>query len=155
MDLEKFDLIQKLEEMGEVIFVKRFEDLLDAFAYYFSNLDVDGLDRLLSNKNYYDGATKSEYLELIKKHFVSLKKNNIHFLKPIPGVCIGCKNGCSGFTFIDEKDGFYSDIIIETKDAEIVNFMECFNLKNDVEIINKKEQITIKPFKLDSNKNVA
>ena len=153
MVLEKFELIQKLEEMGEIIFVKRFQDPIDAFAYYFSNLDIEGMDRILSNKNYYDGATKSEYLALIKKHFVSLNKNNIHFLKPIPSVCNGCKNGCSGFTFIDEKDGFYSNFIIETKNAEIVNFMECFNLKNDVKIINKKEQITIKPFKLDSDKD--
>ena len=53
--------------------------------------------------------------------------------------------------YISLKSEFYSDIIIETKDAEIVNFMECFNLKNDVEIRNKKEQITIKPFKLDSD----
>jgi hypothetical protein len=54
---------------------------------------------------------------------------------------------------LDEKEGFYSDFIIETKNGEIVNFMECFNLINDTDIINKKEQITIKPFKLDSDKD--
>ncbi|MEM0541827.1 hypothetical protein WFZ85_04320 [Flavobacterium sp. j3] len=152
MEVEKLKLIQQLEEMGEVVFVKRFEDPRDAFAHYFSILDIEGIDRLLSDKNYYDGATKLEYLKLIDEHFISLKKNGIYSLSIIPGKCNGCKNGCLGFTFLDEKEGFYSDFIIETKNTEIVNFMECFNLINDVEISNKKEQITIKPFKLDSDR---
>jgi hypothetical protein len=92
-----------------------------------------------------------EYLNLIKEHFKSLNKNNIHSLKAIPGVCEGCKNGCSGFTFLDEKEGFFMDLIIEVKDSEIVNFMECFNLENEVDGLNKKEQLTVKPFKLDSD----
>jgi len=138
--------------MREVVFVKRFEDPRDDLAHYFSILDIKSLDRLLSDKNYYDGATKLEYLELIDKHFISLKKNGICSLRIIPGKCNECKNGCSGFTFLDEKEGFHSDFIIETKNTEIVNFMECFNLINDVEITNKKEQSTIKPFMLDSNR---
>lgn len=153
MEVEKQKLIQQLKEMGEVIFVKKYEDSKSAFAHYFSKLDINGLDGLLSNKNYYDGATKLEYLELINKHFISLKKNGISSLSIVPGKCNGCKNGCCGFTFLDEKEGFYSDFIIETKNGEIVNFMECFNLINDTDIINKKEQITIKPFKLDSDRD--
>ena len=151
MDLEKLKLIQQLEEKGSVIFVKKFEDPIDAFAYYFSKLDINGIDSILSNQNEYDGITKLEYLNLIKEHFISLNKNGINSLKAIQGVCDGCEKGCAGFTFLDEKDGFYSDFIIETKNAEIVNFMECFNLKNDVQIINKKELITIKPFKLEND----
>lgn len=153
MELIKLELIQQLEEMGEVVFVKRFEYPKDAFAHYFSKLDINGIDGLLSDKNYYDGATKLEYLELINKHFISLKKNGISSLSIIPGKCNGCKNGCCGFTFLDEKEGFYSDFIIETKNDEIVNFMECFSLINETDIINKKEQITIKPFKLNSDRN--
>jgi hypothetical protein len=34
-----------------------------------------------------------------------------------------------------------------------VVFLECFNLINEVDVPNKKEQITIKPFKLDSDKD--
>ena len=152
MELKKLELIQQLEEMGEVVFVKRFEDPRDAFAHYFSKLDINGIDGLLSDKNYYDNATKLEFLGLINEHFISLKKNGISSLSIIPGKCNGCKNGCSGFTFLDEKEGFYSDFIIETKNSEIVNFMECFNLINETDIINKKEQIIIKPFKLDSDR---
>jgi hypothetical protein len=32
------------------------------------------------------------------------------------------------------------------KNAEILNFVECFNLKNDVEIINKKSKLQINLF---------
>ena len=107
---------------------------------------------VLSNQNYYDGITKEEYLELIENHFFSLKNNGIQSLKAIPGVCDGCEKGCSGFTFLDEKDGFFMDFMVKIKDSEIVNLMECFNLVNEVDVPNKKEQITIKPFKLDSDK---
>jgi hypothetical protein len=114
-------------------------------------LDINGLGTVLSNQNYYDGITKQEYLELIEKQFFSLKNNGIESLKAIPGVCDGCEKGCSGFTFLDEKDGFFMDFMVKIKDSEIVNLMECFNLVNEVEIPNKLEQITVKPFTLDTD----
>jgi hypothetical protein len=152
MDTEKQKLLNELAKMGEVTFVKKFENPIDSFAYYFSNLDINGIDSILSNQNYYDGITKEEYLELIENHFFSLKNNGIQSLKAIPGVCDGCEKGCSGFTFLDEKDGFFMDFMVKIKDSEIVNLMECFNLVNEVDVPNKIEQITIKPFKLDSDK---
>ena len=72
-------------------------------------------------------------------------------MKPIAGVCVGCKKGCSGFTFLDDDKGFYIDLILEVKNSEIVNFMECMCLKNEFEVTAKKEQIVIKPFKLDED----
>ena len=151
MDLNKLKLLKQLKELGEVTFVKKFENPIDSFAYYFSKLDINGLGTVLSNKNYYDGITKQEYLELIEKQFVSLKNNGIQSLKAIPGVCDGCEKGCFGFTFLDEKDGFFMDFMVKVKDSEIVNLMECFNLVNEVEIPNKLEQIIVKPFTLDTD----
>ena len=152
METEKQKLLNELAKMGEVTFVKKFENPIDSFAYYFSNLDINGIDSILSDQNYYDGITKQEYLELIEKQFFSIKNNGIQSLKAIPGVCDGCEKGCSGFTFLDEKDGFFMDFMVKIKDSEIVNLMECFNLVNEVDVPNKIEQITIKPFKLDSDK---
>jgi hypothetical protein len=149
MDTEKKKLIDQLSAMGEVVFVKKFENSRDAFAHHFSLLDIEGLDTILSNENDYDGVTKSHYINLIKKQFENLRAEGIHNLKIIPGVCYGCKNGCSGFTFLDVSNGFYMDFIIEVKNSEITNFMECFDLKNQVEVPNKREQIVIKPYKLD------
>jgi hypothetical protein len=151
MNSEKRKLIKQLEEIGEVTFVKKAENQLEAFAHYFSMLDVNGLENVLSNQNNYDGITKQEYLELIEKHFVSLKDNGIQSLKAIPGVCNGCEKGYSGFTFLDEKDGFFMDFMVMVNDSEIINFMECYNLKNEVEIPNKLEQIFVKPFTLDTD----
>jgi hypothetical protein len=62
-------------------------------------------------------------------------------LKPIPGRCVGCKKGCSGFTFLDKESGFYVDLAIETDGTAIVEFTDCVNLKNDVLGLNKREQI--------------
>ena len=41
------------------------------------------------------------------------------------------------------------DFVVEVKNSEIINFIECFDLKNEVEVSNKREQIVIKPFKMD------
>ena len=65
----------------------------------------------------------------------------------IPGVCNGCINGCSGFSFVDSKTGVYVDIIVEIKHKEITNFMECYDLKNNKTVSNKTERIIIKHFK--------
>jgi hypothetical protein len=149
MNKEQEQLLRQLAQMGDVVFVKKTENSRDAFAYHFSLLDIEGLDSILSDKNYYDGVTKSHYINLIKIQFERLKAEGIHNLKIIPGVCYGCKNGCSGFTFLDENKGFYMDFVVEVKNSEITNFIECFDLKNEVEVSNKREQIVIKPFKID------
>ena len=109
------------------------------------------MENVLSNQNNYDGITKQEYLDLIEKHFVSLKDNGIQALKAIPGVCDCCEKGCSGFTFLDVKNGFFMDFMVKVKDSEIIDLMECYNFKNEVEIPNKLEQITVKPFSLDTD----
>ncbi len=97
----------------------------------------------MNNQTYYDGISKQDYLLLIDKHFVNLKNNGIQSLKVIPGFCDGCEKGCSGFTFLDEKEGFFVDFMFKVNDYEIVNFMECYNFKNEVEIPNKLEKIYI------------
>jgi len=148
---KQLKLIRQLEEIGEVTFVKKAENPLESFAHYFSKLDIHGLANVLSNQNNYDGISKQEYLELIEKHFVSLKNHGIQSLKAIPGVCDGCEKGCSGFTFLYEKGGFFMDFMIKVKDSEIVDLMECYNLINEVEIPNKLEHITVKPFSLDTD----
>jgi hypothetical protein len=153
MDSEKKRLLEQSIEMGDVVIIKKFENPKDAFAHFFSKLDLIGIDNLLSSQNHYDGVTKQHYLDLIKQHFENLKTEGIQFLKSINGVCNGCKKGCSGFTFLDENYGFYTDLIIEVEDSEIINFMECFNLKNEIKIPNKLEQLFIKPFELDSNQD--
>lgn len=153
MTPEQLKLIQQLSELGDVTIVKKTEKPIDSFAHYFSKLDINGLENVLSNQNNYDGISKEEYLILIEKEFISLKNNGIHSLKAIPGVCDGCEKGCSGFTFLDEKDGYFMDFILKIEDSEIVNFMECYNFKNDVEIPNKLEHILVKPFSLYTDNN--
>jgi hypothetical protein len=75
MDAEKRKLIQQLEEIGEVTFVKKAYNQLESFAHYFSKLDINGLENVLSNQNNYDGITKREYLELIEKSLPQNQEN--------------------------------------------------------------------------------
>jgi hypothetical protein len=64
-------------------------------------------------------------------------------LNPIPGFCSGCKKGCSGYTFLEEVDGFYVDMVFEANKEGDIDFTECVNLKNEIALPNKKEQIFI------------
>jgi hypothetical protein len=113
------------------------------FARFFSNLNSIGLASLLKDDVLYDELPKDDRIVLFEKQFESFKRNNIHYLKSIDGVCSGCKKGCSGYTFLDEVTGFYVDLVIESNAAEIADFTDCVNLKNDMKVAGKKEQIFI------------
>lgn len=120
-----------------------FNDDIAVFVHYFSSLDSKGLASVLKDGVVYDEQSKQDWIVLFDKQFESFRNHNIHYLKPITGVCMGCKKGCSGFTFLDEVQGFYVDMIIETKEAILTDFTECVNLKNELVLPNKKEQIFI------------
>lgn len=138
--------------MEDIPLTKLLDNPKGAFAYYFSNFDINGIDRLLHNDNYYDGASKKVYLDLMKVEFDNFKKENIFYLKPLPGICNGCKNGCSGFVFLDEASGFFATMVIEVRDSEIFDLIECFNFAPQTPNQFLKEQIIIKPYQtLDEN----
>lgn len=118
--------------------------VISDFAYFFSNLNSIGLASILKDDILYDEITKGDWIALFEKQFESLKRNNIHYLKPIPGICSGCKKGCSGYTFLDEVNGFYVDFVIEVNENGTIDFTECVNLKNELKVTGKKEQIFIK-----------
>lgn len=111
------------------------------FARYFSNLDSQGLASLMKDDTLYDELSKQNWITLFEQQFDSFKQEKISFLKPISGSCLGCKKGCSGFTFLDEDSGFYVDLAIESNGTAIVDFTDCVNLKNEILELNKKEQI--------------
>jgi hypothetical protein len=117
--------------------------LITHFTHYFSNLNSIGLASLLNDDDLYDDIPKEDWIPLFEKQFDSFKKNNIHYLKPVVGICSGCKKGCSGTTFLDEVNGFYVDFVIEVNEEGAIDFTECVNLKNEIMLPNKKEQIFI------------
>ena len=118
-----------------------FKEDITAFVYYFSRLDSKGLAYILKDDVLYDEQSKQDWIALFEKQFESFRKNNINHLNPIPGICSGCKKGCSGYTFLDEVDGFYVDIVFEANKEGNFDFTECMNLKNEIALPNKKEQI--------------
>lgn len=151
--MNKKKLLEQLEELYGSKFEQVFKGPLEGFAYYFSRLDIEGLDSLLREHNSYDGVSKDYYLKLIEEAFNKLKRQGITTLLAIPGVCNGCINGCSGYSFVDSKTGVYVDMIVEIKHKEITNFMECYDLKNDKFESNKKERIVIKMTKSSKSLN--
>ena len=120
-----------------------FKEDITAFVYYFSLLDSKGLASILKDDVLYDEQSKQDWIALFEKQFESFRKNNINHLNPIPGICSGCKKGCSGYTFLDEVNGFYVDFVIEVNGNGTIDFTECVNLNNGIILPNKKEQIFI------------
>lgn len=111
------------------------------FIHFFSNLNSKGLASILKEDVLYDQQSKQDWIALFEKQFQSFRKKNINHLNPIPGICSGCKKGCSGYTFLDEVDGFYVDMVFEANKEGDIDFTECVNLKNEIVLPNKKEQI--------------
>ena len=120
-----------------------FKEDITAFVYYFSQLDSKGLASILKDDVLYDEQSKKDWIALFEKQFESFKRNNIHYLTPVAGICSGCKKGCSGYTFLDEVNGFYVDFVIEVNGNGTIDFTECVNLNNGIILPNKKEQIFI------------
>lgn len=128
-----------------------FNNERETFVHYFSLLDSKGLASILKDNVLYDEQSKQDWIILFENQFESFRENNINHLNSIPGICSGCKNGCSGYTFLDEVDGFYIDIVIEVNEDGAIDFTECVNLKNEIILPNKKEQIFINEKGLNTN----
>lgn len=118
-----------------------YKDSIAAFVDYYSKLDSNGLASILKDEVLYDELSKQDWITLFDKQFESFKKNNINHLNPIPGICSGCIKGCSGYTFLDEKGGFHIDLVFEVNKKGHIDFTECVNLKTEMKITSKKEQI--------------
>jgi len=123
-----------------------FSEPLNTFATHFTQLNLKGIADWLSEAHTFDGVSKAEYLALLEAHFESLRAHGIHRLKAYPGHCIGCMKGCTGFTFIDPKDGFYTDLVITIHKELVTDLTECNNFVNTQEHPHKTEYLYIKPF---------
>ena len=145
LDLEKQKLLEQLEELSGSKFEQVFKGPLDAFAYYFSKLHIEGVKNELSDNCRQGGYPKADYLELIVDAFNYLKSEGISSLEAHSGVCTGCFKGCKGFTFIDDKKGYYIDIIIEPFENKIRCLKECYGLQNKISGLNKTQRVIMDP----------
>lgn len=124
---------------------------VEAFVYYFSRLNSDGLASILSEDTIQDSISIKDWINIFENQFESFKRNEIHYLKPIIGSCTGCKMGCLGYTFLDELEGFYIDLAIEIDNEKIIGFSDCLHLTNESLISDKKEQIFINEKSISHN----
>lgn len=113
--------------------LKKTNRVLEEFANYYKQLDFKGIKKLLGHN------PRWFYLDSIQEEFKKLKSEGIVSLEAYPGVCSGCNKGCKGFTFIDEKTGYYIDLILESKEGEITFINECFGLESINKNLNKKQ----------------
>jgi hypothetical protein len=111
-------------------------------------MDIKGLNELLSNEYQYHFQTKKEFIDKLKKEFKKLKAKGIDYLMPIPGKC-NCPINNEGYTFLDEKHGYFFNIVIEEIDTKILSFKQCMHLKNENELESKKNIIYMPYNELD------
>ena len=75
------------------------------------------------------------------------KLDGIDKFNSYSGKCSGCKKGCDGYIFVDEKNKIFYNIVIEVNDSKICDLIECYDFNTSFNI-KDLDQIEIKPLKL-------
>ncbi|MEO5775290.1 MAG: hypothetical protein ABIQ27_00200 [Flavobacterium sp.] len=112
----------------------------EAFVFSFSNMDIPGLTNLLNDQYIYENQTKEEMLDDISIEFEMLKAKGIVYLKPIATKC-KCHIDDEGYTFLDEKEGYFFNIILEEIDTKTLGFKQCVHLDRIINLESRKKLI--------------
>ncbi len=162
MKLKKQNLIKKLAQTGEVVYVKDdgsrvllneegkvpLQTNADAVMYFLQRLDVDMLKLVLEEATYQD-YDKKVFVKKLSYAFDELLSRGNTYLNRFEGNCTSnvCTNvHCQGFSFVGNSSQDYMDLILEIKNNKVTDIFECSNFINSDTAILKKEKIYIDSF---------
>lgn len=133
-------------------------DILNTFAYNFSNLNFDGIANLMEDNIKYDGGnlTKAEYLDCIEVAFSFLKSENVHQLDVLNITCLRCNQGLTGFVFVCPVLRIYYSFILEINDNKLTDLIECSSFHvncSDNHNIKRYQRALVKPDDFKENYN--
>lgn len=133
-------------------------DILNAFAHNFSNLNLDGIANLMGDDIKYDGGnlTKVEYLDCIEVAFSFLKSEKVKQLEVVNITCLRCNKGLTGFIFVSPSLRMYYSFILEIKDNKLTDLIECSSFDftcNANPDIYRYQRVLVKPYDFKENYN--
>ena len=103
---------------------------LEAVIHFIEKMNIQKLDELLL-KHRYSSISKDRFIQELKGVFERFNESKDSVLYAEPGICQGCHNGCSGFTFLSNKSRNYIDLVIKSENNIVTDIFECSQFKSD------------------------
>lgn len=160
MKLKKQNLINKLSQLGDVVYIKEdgsriilneegkvpLKTNADAVFYFLERLDSNMLNLILDKNLPYQDYEKKVFVKKLSYAFDELLSRGNTYLNRFEGNCTSnvCTNvHCQGFSFVGNSSQDYMDLILEIKNNKVTDIFECSKFINSDTAILKKEKIYI------------
>lgn len=115
---------------------------IDAVREYFSRMDLEMLDLVLEDAQYYSGVPKSEFLKRLDAIFEQFRNSGDKQLNIYRGICGDCRNACRGYTISGPESGHYINLLFEERNGVVVNICDCCNMLNQQDFV-KTRRLTL------------
>jgi hypothetical protein len=159
MTPEHREIIQKLAQIGDVVYVKKdgsridlnekgsisLQTQTDAVLYFFQRLDIAMLKSVLDDEHTYQDYEKRVFLKKLDNAFDDLLKSGNTFLNRYEGFCNSeeCNFKCKGYSFVGNVTNDYMDFIFDIRDNRVFDMYECSHFKCNSELILKNKNIAL------------
>lgn len=160
MNLDQKKILNKLSQMGDVVYVKEdgsriilneegkvpLQTNADAVFYFLERLDSAMLKLVLDDAHTYQDYEKKVFVKKLSYAFDELLSRGNTYLNRFEGNCTSnvCTNvHCQGFSFVGNSSQDYMDLILEIKNNKVTDIYECSKFVNSETDLIKNEKICI------------
>jgi hypothetical protein len=160
MTPDQQNLINKLSQMGDVVYVKEDGSRIilneegkiplktnsDAVFYFLERMDSNMLNLILDKNLPYQDYEKKMFVKKLSYAFDEFLSRGNSYLNRFEGKCTSniCTNAnCKGFSFVGNSSKDYMDLILEIKNNKVTDIYECSKFINSETGILKNEKICI------------
>lgn len=158
MDAEKKQLLKQLAQMGDVVLITNgnridlnvdgkiaLKTQEDAVLYFLQRLDIDMVSRVLEDNRTYQNFAKSLFIKKLDDALDEFIEAGDTYLNRYEGLCNSksCNYKCKGYSFVGNACGNYFDLIVDAKDAIVIDIYECIKFKAEIKGVKKNRRIAI------------
>lgn len=121
----------------------KIENQKDAVIHFISKFDLEMIDAILDEQYNYNDYGKDELLYNLKVVFRQYAEEGDDYLEVNKNSCdCSLKDECnSAVTFVGNNSRRFLDLIIETKNEQVVDIYECTSMKDDYSLITNRKRI--------------
>ncbi|MBD3723392.1 MAG: hypothetical protein IE891_01030 [Flavobacteriaceae bacterium] len=121
----------------------KIENQKDAVIHFISKFDLEMIDAILDEQYNYNDYGKDELLYNLKVVFRQYAEEDDDYLEVNKNSCdCSLKDECnSAVTFVGNNSRRFLDLIIETKNEQVVDIYECTSMKDDYSLITNRKRI--------------
>ncbi len=109
----------------------------EAVVYFIRQMNIVKLNELLDPITYQD-EPKYKFLELLEDAFCRFQGLGNTALYNLEGKCVGCNDGCTGFSFLGNNDESHMDLVIAEHNGRVSDIYDCSQFKCEKKLNIKK-----------------